>query len=179
METVEIAISHTPWWVGVLFLFLLALGVRALWPRTTAFGQLALMPAIFLVWGLSNLFLTFRLTGLSIGLWALGIIAGTAVGLLLVRGLALRADHMHRLVRIPGTPVSLVVMLLIFATKYAFAYQIARNPELVLDPTFIALDLGVSGVLTGTLVGRFLGLWQKYRAAPQENLAPPRHATAH
>lgn len=39
-------------------------------------------------------------------------------------------------------------------------------PGLVLDPPFVALDLGVSGILTGIFLGRFYGYWRKLQTAP-------------
>jgi hypothetical protein len=55
-------------------------------------------------------------------------------------------------VRVPGGPLTLVLILGIFATKYVFG---------VLH--------GIT--LTGMFVGRFMGLWRQYQAAPHEDLS--------
>ena len=70
----------------------------------------------------------------------------------------------------PG-PLTLVLILSVFASKYAFGFLHATRPDLFAEPRFWLTELALSGVLTGMFVGRFAGLWRQYRAAPHEDLA--------
>ena len=55
MAMIAEILARTPWWVWLLFLFLLWIGARALRPATMPFWRLAILPAVFLVWGLQGL----------------------------------------------------------------------------------------------------------------------------
>jgi hypothetical protein len=46
----------------------------------------------------------------------------------------------------------------------------AAKPALAADPAFVVASLGLSGLLTGMLIGRFLGLWLK-SGCPRRNAA--------
>jgi hypothetical protein len=66
----------------------------------------------------------------------------------------------------PASPTNLVLVILIFVTKYYFGVQVGMDPSLVDDPQFVALDLGISGILTGMFIGRFCAYWRIFRSAP-------------
>src|SRR2546421_8115697 len=46
---------HTPIWVFPLFAYLVWLGVKAMRPRTVTIWRSLIVPAVFIVWGLSRL----------------------------------------------------------------------------------------------------------------------------
>ena len=46
---------HTPIWVFPLFAYLVWLGIKAMRPRTTTIWRSLIVPAIFIIWGLSRL----------------------------------------------------------------------------------------------------------------------------
>ncbi|HVV94251.1 MAG TPA: DUF6622 family protein [Hyphomicrobiales bacterium] len=166
MTMITEIVVHTPVWVWLILAYLLFMGVRSLWPRTVGFTRLAIMPAVFFVWGLWTLFETFRLTPLAVGLWVVGLVIGGAIGATLVARLSIGADRERGLLHMPGSPVNLVLIILIFVTKYYFGVRIGMAPDLVRDPGFVAFDLGISGILTGIFLGRFYGYWRKLQTAP-------------
>jgi uncharacterized protein DUF6622 len=164
-------LANTPPWVWALLALLLFLGIRALRPATAPLWRIAILPAVFFVWGLSGLFSLHSLTMQRIFPWVVALSAGIAIGLLIAGVQSIRADKSHRLVHVPGSSLTLVLSLLIFATKYAFGVLHATQPAMFAEPRFWLTELAVSGVLTGMFVGRFAGLWRQYRAAPHEDLA--------
>jgi hypothetical protein len=170
MEAIRLALVNTPLWVWALLVLLIAIGARALRPTTASFPRLAILPGIFFIWGLTTLVRTFSPAPVSAGAWVGGLAVGVGIGRLLVMRIAVRADKARGVLYLPGTPMNLVLILLIFMTKYGFAYKMATKPALVADPTLMVASLGLSGLLTGMLVGRFLGLWLKYRTAAHETL---------
>lgn len=171
MTAVTNALAGTPVWVWVLLAFLIFIGVRSLKPSSASFGRLAVLPVVFLVWGIASLVATFAVSPISLGAWAAAFAAGIGLGRLLIAPVAVRADKTRGLLQLPGSWVNLAMILLIFSTKYVFGYLVATRPGLIRDPGFVVINLGLSGLLVGILVGRFWGLWEKYRAAPHEELA--------
>jgi hypothetical protein len=164
-------IAGTPWWVWVLFLFLLWIGIRALKTSVAPFWRLLILPAVFFVWGIAGIATRYPITATSLGLWAVAFALGGGLGLLISANIAVRADKTRGLIEIPGNKFTLVLILVIFATKYAFGVLQGMQPGILADPRYFVADLGVSGLLAGMWTGRLAGLWRKYRAAPSEDLS--------
>ena len=164
-------ITGTPVWVWALLAFLLFLGIRALQPATTPLWRVALLPTIFFVWGLSNLVALYGLTLQRAAPWLAALVLGTVIGMLIAGRQPIRADRQRRLVRTAGGPLTLVLILLIFAAKYVFGYLHATRPGAFVEARFWLSELALSGVLAGMFIGRFVGLWRQYRSAPHEDLS--------
>jgi hypothetical protein len=164
-------IAGTPIWVWVLFAFLLFLGVRALRPATAPLWRVAILPSIFFVWGLYNLVTLYGLTVPRALPWAAALLGGILVGMLIAGRQPIRADKTRHLVCTSGGPLTLALILLIFSIKYVFGFLHATQPGTFVEPRFWLTELALSGVLTGMFIGRFVGLWRQYRAAPHEDLA--------
>ncbi|MCC7347765.1 MAG: hypothetical protein IT538_10255 [Variibacter sp.] len=172
MTSISRAIVETPIWVWALLAFLIVIGVRSLKPTTAPLWRLAILPMVFLIWGLASLLATFKPSPLTISAWAAALLVGGALGYVLMARRRITVDRQSRCVTLPGSPANLALILLIFACKYAFGYLQATRPGIVADPAFIFANLGLSGVLSGILVGRFFRLFLQYgwarSAAPAE-----------
>jgi hypothetical protein len=166
----QIVVS-TPPWVWVLLAFLLFLGLRALRPSTAPLWRVAILPAIFCVWGITGLFSLHSPTPQRILPWLAAIAVGVGIGMAVAGLQPIRADKMRGLVRVPGGPLTLLLILGIFASKYAFGVLHGMSPTLFAELRYWLTELVLSGTLTGMFVGRFVGLWRQYRAAPHEDLA--------
>ena len=164
-------IAGTPLWVWALLAFLLFIGIRALRPTTASFARLAILPAVFLAWGLSGFATTYGLRPVGIAVWIAALAIGVGIGWLLARSIEIHADKEHGLIRIPGNSLNLVLILIIFATKYTLGVMAGMRPSIAGELLYMATDVGVSGLLTGMFAGRLFGLWRKYKVAPNENLA--------
>jgi hypothetical protein len=164
-------VAGTPPWVWALFAFLLFLGARALRPATAPLWRVAILPTIFFVWGLYNLVTGYGLTSERALPWAGALVCGTLVGTAIAGRQPIRADKKRRLVRTSGGPLTLLLILLIFSVKYVFGFLHATRPAAFVEPRFWLSELALSGVLAGMFIGRFVGLWRQYRAAPHEDFA--------
>jgi hypothetical protein len=171
MDAIIAALKHTPWWVFLIFAFVMARGVTALRTRTVEISRLAIIPVIFAVWGAYNLFNLFGLNPEAVAISAIALLAGAAFGLLLSRHGIVRADRDKGLVEVSGSPVTLILVLIIFASKYALAYWVATDPGARDSIGFLATNAIVSGLVIGIFAGRFAGLWRRYKAAPTSALA--------
>jgi hypothetical protein len=69
---------HTPIWVFPLFGYLVWLGIKAMQPRTVTIWRSLIVPAVFIVWGLSRLFARQDYA------WPLVAWLGAAAGLVVV-----------------------------------------------------------------------------------------------
>ncbi|MGY5956412.1 DUF6622 domain-containing protein [Kosakonia sp. BK9b] len=161
-------ISNTPVWVWGLFMLLLFRGVKALSDREMPPGRLFFLPLLFLVWG--TVTLTGELGHAKVGLamMAAGMPAGVALGYLLWRTQppVKRAGSPGLIIR-PGTPLTLVLILLAFGLKYGLNAALYLHPELRNAPPFCLLY----GLLTGLVDGLFWGgtlrvfiPWYRHRA---------------
>ena len=171
VEYVWRILADTPWWVWVLFVFLVIRGIKSLRPATAPVWRFAIVPAVFLVWGIATLVDDFGLTALSVGTYLVALAIGAAAGWALMAPVPVRADRAHGLVAVPGGPATLILILVVFVVKYTFGVWQGMDPQVVGHVWFLLADCGISGIVAGMFIGRFANLWRKYRAAPEESLA--------
>ena len=107
-------LGGTPLWVWALFAFLVFLGLRAFRTSTTSLGRLAILPAVFFVWGLYGIITVFGATPSHIGVWLAASAVGLGCGTLLARAARLEADRANGLVRIAGGSSTLILILMIY-----------------------------------------------------------------
>jgi hypothetical protein len=167
MQTLQIFLSNTPWWVWPLLALLIGLGVQALRPRRVTPVRVLITPVMFLNWGLIGLVFTARGTPMALLDWAIAAAAGAGLALASFRtaGLAV-ADG---LVHLPGSPAPLLRNLSIFVVKFALAVALARLPEWHAD--LVLADAGVSGIVAGYFLGWTAQFIRFYRRAVPAALA--------
>ena len=164
--------KHTPWWVFLIFLFVMSRGVAALQTRTVEISRLAILPVIFAIWGGYSLFNLFGLIPKRSAFSRFALLVGAVVGLVLSRHGTVRADQTKVWFEVSGSPVT--------SDSRARSYSPA-NMRWAIGPRpirarairigFLAADTIVSGLVIGIFVGRFAGLWRRYKAAPASALA--------
>jgi hypothetical protein len=162
MNLIWDALTHTPWWVYLLFFYLLKIGYDATKSQIVSFKKLYILPLVFLALSINTLLTSFQISPTTLLVYLLSLLSGSGIGWLLVRNSDLKFDHKNGLVRVPGTWVTLILIMMIFFTKYFFSYSLSVDPTLAEDTNFEFLMLSVSGVCTGLFVGRLGGyLYQK------------------
>src|SRR5438128_7207365 len=108
-------LTHTPIWVFPLFAYLVWLGIKAMRPRTVTIWRSLIVPAVFIVWGLSRLFSRQDYA------WPLVAWLGAAAALLLIGLLTAQPfelDHTTVEIKRPGRLVQLVSMVPVFSLQY-------------------------------------------------------------
>jgi hypothetical protein len=161
--------SRTPPWVLVLFGYLLWIGMMRLRPSVRDVGKIWITPGIFIAWGLVGLFRRpgdFSYVALH---WGIAAVIGAVVGSVGDMPKML-VDRPRQLVRLRGTVLPLVRILLIFGAHYALQVAAAVHPEN--RETFLAWDIYVSGASAGYFFGWSVRFLRAYRNAPQVDLAP-------
>ena len=155
IQTIRDTLLQTPWWVYVLLIYLIRIGIRASKERVISFKKLLILPVIFTAMSVHTLVSSFQID-LSLGLsWLISIFLGGLVGYLLIRKHNIKVDRKNLLIQTPGTWITLVLVLIIFASKYYFGYELSVDPGLIKQTAFEFSMLFVSGVCTGLFIGRF------------------------
>ena len=170
LETVKQFLLHTPWWVYVLFFYLLHIGFKASKPQITKLYILFILPIIFTVMSLHTLISEVQLTMINLITWLCAIIIGTLLGWLQIHKTNIKVDKQKKLISSPGSWSILIIILVIFSTKYYFGYAIASNPAALQNQLFVLCMLSISGICSGAFIGRLLKYLHYFKVGPYTTL---------
>lgn len=154
-ETIKAFLFGTPWWVYLLFFYLIKQGIAAMQTRTVSLKRLVILPIVLSVWSVIDLvkfspvtpglFLVFVL-GVGLGMWG---------GWLLVCNQRItwvnRAEHT---VEISGNYSTLIVLLVVFGAKYFFGAAMSENPHWLHELLPLYVLFFISAIIVGVLFGR-------------------------
>lgn len=158
-------LSHTPAWVFVLFLVLLAFGLMQ--TRTRRVRQLPalLLPAGMVALSLAGIQSSFGLRPLPLLAWVAGVAVAALVGYRWFRDDRVTYDASEKAFLIPGSWTPLAVIMAIFLAKYAYAVMLAMKAEAIASALFLITLSAVYGLLSGYFVARAIHLVMKIRTA--------------
>ena len=150
-------IRHTPLWAWLLLAYLIWQGIKAMQPRTTTIWRALIVPAVFIVWGLSRLGFG---TTLPLVAWIAAALVLLPVGILTPR--PFEVDHETGLIRRPGSVFPLIRNIIVFGLQYTVAVLAAIHA----DDLAIGAIVGraVSGATSGYFIGSTIAmLWEYWR----------------
>ena len=148
---------HTPVWVFPLFGYLVWLGIKAMRTRTVTIWRSLIVPAVFIVWGLSRL-LSRQDYASPFVAWLGAAAVLLVVGLLTAQPFEL--DHTTGEIKRPGSVMPLIRNVTVFALQYTVAVIAAVDPH---DATTAAIvGRVISGGTTGYFLGRTVALLRQY-----------------
>jgi hypothetical protein len=152
-----------PLWVWPVLAVLLAAGIAQMRARSVPRAVVLGVPAVLTVLSLGGVLSSFGASAAALAAWLAGAVAALALNerlLGLPRGVRRVGGDRYA---VPGSVVPLLLMLAIFATRFAVGAAAAVAPALVGGAWFVA---GVGAVL-GLLGGLFLArAWRILRAGP-------------
>ncbi|GGA79914.1 hypothetical protein GCM10011491_03990 [Brucella endophytica] len=147
-------IAHTPVWVWVLMVFLLYRGIIALQPREMTWQRMLLLPVLFFAWALYDVARELHHPALALAAFACGLVIGGAIGwLLAARQEPAWLDPASRLIHRPGTPVTLIAIIIGFLCKYALSVAVAHHADLAASADYNVLYGGIAGMVDGVFWG--------------------------
>jgi hypothetical protein len=161
-------LGGTPLWVWALFLYLMIQGARRLRPRVVDARRLAIVPFIFIAWGLSGLASRPFDAGTIALCWIAGAVFGGILGPLTGPKL-LAADRTRTLAHLPGSKAPLIRNIVIFGSHYALNVAAAILPAMA--GGLLRADIAVSGASAGYFIGWGVSLWRSWQQAPAMSLA--------
>src|ERR1700745_2987642 len=150
-------LTHTPLWAFALLAFLVWQGIKAMRPRTVTVWRSLIVPAVFIVWGLSRLLSRQDFAGPLVA-WLGAALVLLVVGLLTARPLEL--DHTTGEIKRPGSVVPLIRNVTVFALQYTVAVIAAIDPH---DATTADIvRRAISCATTVYSLGRTIALLRQY-----------------
>ncbi|HUX14000.1 MAG TPA: DUF6622 family protein [Spirochaetia bacterium] len=155
-------LSHVPTWVVAVLLYGVAMGIRAMFARNVSLVAVSIVPLVFLGLSLTSLVASIRAVPVSAPVWAVGLSAGIIAGATIFSARILDSDAGVGRLRIAGSPITLVLFVLIFATKFYYNFHIAIDPSAASNIGFVSTTLALSGISTGIMVGRVWKLFAGY-----------------
>jgi hypothetical protein len=144
--------------VFALLAYLVWQGLKAMQPRTTPIWRALIVPAVFIVWGVSRIGLGHQGNIWPLVAWIAAALALLPVGLLTPRPFEL--DHASGEIIRPGSVVPLIRNVTIFALQYVVAVIIVVDPD---GRTAAAVTgRAISGATAGYFIGSTIALLRAY-----------------
>ncbi|MDF1654858.1 MAG: hypothetical protein P1U34_07055 [Coxiellaceae bacterium] len=161
METIKGFIVGTPWWVYLLFIYLVYIGFKASKDRIVSIYKMLLLPIIFGWLAIDTIMQDFTVDTWAVLAFIVSLAIFTLLGYLHVIKMKCSIDLEHKLVKSPGTWSVLIIVLIIFVSKYYFGYQLAVDPSIVHNRHFEMTYIAVSAACIGYLLGKVLAYARK------------------
>lgn len=154
-------ITGAPWWVYLIFIYLVSIGIKSMKPRTITIKRVILFPCIFVAWSFYNLYQKIILGFYSLALyWVIFLTIGAYLGVKEVCQWSIKKDISKESITIPGNYSTLVLVVLIFILKFFWGYFYATWTEI---PYWLYVsDIISSSLVTGFFIGRGLFFFKSY-----------------
>lgn len=152
-------LRHTPAWVFGLFFVLLVTGYRQTKDRRMRRGVLAVLPAAMFALSFYGVASGLGMSTAALGAWIVGI--GVAVALGVISRWPRRAafSKNENAFFVPGSWMPLLLMMLIFFTKYAVAVSLARKLPIASRSLFMVCVPLCYGFFSGLFLARAIVIW--------------------
>jgi hypothetical protein len=156
-------LRHTPPWVWLLLVALLALGASRLRTRRVSRPRLLLLPLALCAIGLLSTASNFTPATAALATWAAAFAGGHWMGRRMPLPAGLRWDAARRELQLPGSVLPLLLIVTLFTLRYAGTVSLVLHPDWRASPA-VALPMAAAyGAIAGTLLGRVLGLLRATR----------------
>ena len=167
MHTLQQNLLDTPWWVYVIFIYVIYRGVRASQTRVISLARLFILPLIIVVFAGHGLLSMTTLTMTLIINWLITFIVGFVIGWWLMKIRGIKVDHKKGLLEVQGSWISLIV---IFCSKYYVGYMSAVHPEVVQYFLFVNFIFALNGITMGIVVGHLAHYVYCFKTQPSISL---------
>lgn len=148
----------------LLFFYLGWVGYESLKSQVLDPRKIFILPLIFVVLSIWSLIAGFQ--GIvDLFIWAIFILLGYLVGWGITQSWRVRADRQKKLMGLPGSPITLIFVILFFAVKFFFGYFVKENQGI-----FQWFNLMISSLITGIFVGQTFAIVKKFSKAKHEKL---------
>ena len=154
-------LSNTPIWVYILFIFLIKIGIKASKPSEVSLLKISILPVIFTYLSFHSLITQTSVSLSNITILIISLLAGILGGILQSKKIGYSYNSEIRKIESPGSWTTLILILIIFVTKFYFGYMIAAHPSiLITNHMFDVSYIFICGICSGLFIGRFIySLW--------------------
>lgn len=158
-------LSGVPIWVWIILAVILQRGLSALQDNETNLGSLFILPIIFTAWSLLSLIYSVQFTALAFASMLVALLISIIPGIKLGKlQPPLRPNQDNTAIIKPGSPVLLILVIVIFASKFALLATLGVHPELNSSKNYNIIFGLVNGIILGLAWGCNLHIyleWQK------------------
>jgi len=166
METIVQFLKHTPTYVYAIFAYLLYVGIKSSKDRVVSIIRTPIIGLVFLYLAASTIYKSFPDTGFIWGTFFLSLITGSFLGYLQVYKQDIKIDKAKKLIALPGTWSTIIILLIIFVGKYYIGYNHHEKPEMFQKLEFQLLGLGIMGISSGLFVGKTINYFYRFFKGP-------------
>lgn len=170
LNTIWQFLYQTPWWVYTILIYCFIVGLKSAKGGTVTIWKLLLLPVIFVYLSVHSLTTNFQLNTFVISSYIIALVIGSLLGVLQGHSQKIAVDRTNKLIHVPGTWSTLIIILIIFISKYYFGYSLGVDPHLLENTHFEVTMLAVSGITAGLFLGRTGFYCLKLLTAPSTNL---------
>jgi hypothetical protein len=147
-------LSHTPTYVWVILAALVVAGSLQLRPQRISRTRLLVMPSTMVALSLWSVSSAFGARAPVLVVWAVGVCLVLLVNRALRSPRSVGSDDGSGAFLVGGSPWPLVLMLTVFALRYAVAVTLVLHPQWRTEPAFTAEMALLYGALSGLFTAR-------------------------
>lgn len=147
-------IKNTPFWVFVIFAYLIWIGLKDTKPQTNALPIFFIAPIILITLNILQINADELLCYLGY------LIIGIVVGIALTSSTDFIINIRNASISTPGTWQTLILFISVFVVRYYFGYQEAVLPTFKED--LGQLQIATSAIISGIFLGKALLYTYKY-----------------
>lgn len=161
---------NIPIYVYILFVVLIYIGYKRCFYRVIKVQRLGLLPGIFIFLSMYTMYQLFYVNLLTLGFLGFGGVIGIALGFNYVEKVKVHADHLEKLIAIPGDWTNMLLILGIFAFEFFLHYAVEASLSISKTFLFEPIAVTILGLIAGMAVGRNVSYFLKYRKSLHESL---------
>lgn len=161
-EAILSILTGTPWWVFVIFGYVLFIGLKATRPHTVPLMRLFILPIIFNIWSLVNFITSTYAPVFQLALWLGMLLLGLAIGYFIHSKRTIVVDHTAMTVHLPGSWIPLILIMSIFIVKYYFGYACSTASSQAECAAYRLYSSYFSAFASGILLGNVTHIAKNY-----------------
>jgi len=118
MEALIEVLEDTPWWVYLVFFWLIFSGVQAMRPRTVPMVKLFILPTLLVLWSFHGVFIRWEGNWIDVCYWIISLGAGAFLGWWMIHKWKIYVDRSRKTLMLPGTKSTLWLAPLCVPHRY-------------------------------------------------------------
>lgn len=150
-------LQGTPIWVWGVLALLIALGLTQVRTRRVPRFRVFLLPLVMIPLSLNTVVAAFGMKTLPIVAWGFGIVIALALNQFVLKSpQGVRFFRGPNVFEIPGSWIPLLLMMVIFCSRFVLGVTRAINPSLIATDAFSASVCAILGFCSGLFAARAL-----------------------
>ncbi len=147
-------LTHTPLYVYWIFFSLLIVGITQVKTRQIGFKRAIVIPVILILLSIYAIFHDFGINFFGLLFWFCGIVFVLLINIIIKNQKEIKYSKTSKVFTVEGSFIPLLMMMLLFFTKYTVGVVTAQNLELLHTSVFIGTISFFYGIFLGTYILR-------------------------